>query len=193
MVFGILDPSNSTPTTMFSVDGDNAANYTVLARSTSEGMLFGAELYAVQNLTLGDHELVVTNVNGTGPIVSWLDYFHIEQEIALPKSGLPASSSSCSSTPTTTDMCSDTRMTPSHSRTAALAAGIVSVAVIAVVLSLVIMYARRRRRAYCDQGAPPVARSTVHLKLIMRDTIRSTFICLSLPQGFLHEGVHPAY
>ena len=40
---------------MFSVDGDNAANYTVLARSTSEGMLFGAELYAVQNLTLGDH------------------------------------------------------------------------------------------------------------------------------------------
>ena len=101
-VVGILGPSvtNGQPTTEYAVDGQFVATYE--APFTDEAV-YNVTFFSKRDLTLGEHTLLITNLNGTSPTLFWLDYFLVDQ------------ASSSSSPPSTISSTSKTSWTLSHS------------------------------------------------------------------------------
>ena len=64
---------HGVPTTQYDVDGTVFGTYT--APVIAPGFFIGNQTYFISpNLSSGEHQLTVTNLNGTTPNVFWLDY-----------------------------------------------------------------------------------------------------------------------
>ena len=64
---------HGVPTTQYDVDGTVFGTYT--APVIAPGFFIGNQTYFISpNLSPGEHQLTITNLNGTTPNVFWLDY-----------------------------------------------------------------------------------------------------------------------
>ncbi|TBU22770.1 hypothetical protein BD311DRAFT_822526 [Dichomitus squalens] len=102
-VVGTLESSDHSgqPTTSYAIDGETVGTYT--APFTPSGQThYNVTFFSKPDLSSGDHEIVITNVNGTSPNVFWLDYFLVDA--APPSSGGGTTSSSSTSTSTSTSV-----------------------------------------------------------------------------------------
>ncbi|KAI0758005.1 hypothetical protein C8Q74DRAFT_1360230 [Fomes fomentarius] len=75
-VVGTLEPTETygRPTTSYSIDGKIVGNYTA-PFTPSGGSILNVTFFSKRDLSSGNHQIVVTNVNGTNPNTFWLDYF----------------------------------------------------------------------------------------------------------------------
>ncbi|KAI1784068.1 hypothetical protein LXA43DRAFT_902334 [Ganoderma leucocontextum] len=98
-VVGTLEPTDNygQPSTTYKVDGDLVGTYN--APFTASGdTRFNVTFFSTLDLTLDNHEVVITNVNGTSPNTFWLDYFLIYTQ-PVSSSGTTTTSTSTSVTP----------------------------------------------------------------------------------------------
>ncbi|KAI0737765.1 hypothetical protein C8Q80DRAFT_1114585, partial [Daedaleopsis nitida] len=62
------------PQTTYTIDGNFVQKVTQHLKAEGETD-FNVTVFEKQDLPAGDHELVITNNNGTSPSTFWLDYF----------------------------------------------------------------------------------------------------------------------
>ena len=150
---------HGVPTTQYDVDGSVLGTYT--APVIAPGFFIGNQTYFISpNLSPGEHQLTITNLNGTTPNVFWLDYFLVNVTA-------PASTSTTTSSATTTATSStvtgtsgvsaDTTTSTHHgSNVGAIVGGVIG-AIVVIALGLLALFFWRRRRQ-STQGAWIMAR-----------------------------------
>lgn len=103
-VVGTLEPTdrNGLPTTTYSIDGKVIETYTAPVTSSGDTQ-FNVTFFSKRDLDPGNHQIVVTNINGSSPNIFWLDYFLIYDggsEGGSSGTTVSSSSSSVASSPT---------------------------------------------------------------------------------------------
>ena len=75
-VVGTLEPTDVSgrPTTSYSIDGTVVGTYTA-PFTAREDTQVNVTFFSERNLSPGNHQIVVTNVNSSDPNTFWLDYF----------------------------------------------------------------------------------------------------------------------
>ncbi|KAI0737780.1 hypothetical protein C8Q80DRAFT_303726 [Daedaleopsis nitida] len=104
-VIGTLEPTdrNGLPSTAYSIDGKNISTYTAPITTSST---LNVTFFSNRDLNPGDHEIVITNLNGSSPNVFWLDFFLVYSSTS-DDSGVTPSTSSSPSLPTSASSSSD--------------------------------------------------------------------------------------
>ncbi len=125
--------------------------------------MYDVRLYSRQDLKLGNHELKIVNMNGTGTNVLWLSYFLVDtspasssvtsasssQSSTSLKSSASisifASSSSSASSSASPEATSSTSQSFTRGKTAAIAGGVVGGVALLVLLGILLFLLWRRR------------------------------------------------
>ena len=161
-VFGQLPPVNiaGTPTTMYAVDGKNVSSFTpsdVPAANTPT--LQNVSFFEIHDLFVGDHELLITNLNGTSPNEFFLDFFLVEvpanatgststtSTTASQSSGTAASTTSSTGSGTPTGAAAvNAADSGGHKNVGAIAGGVVGGAVFLLLVSVIVWLWMRLKR-----------------------------------------------
>ncbi|TFK82973.1 hypothetical protein K466DRAFT_590100 [Polyporus arcularius HHB13444] len=91
-VVGTLGSSdtNGQPRTSYAIDGSVVSTYN--APNTPSGQThYNVTFFSTRNLSPGDHEIVITNLDGTNPNHYWLDYFLIYKSPPANSDPVPSS------------------------------------------------------------------------------------------------------
>lgn len=145
------------PTTLYTVDG--------LYNATYQAPVIQPPLYTVHTLfyrspplPLGEHTLVITNLNGTSPNVYWLDYIlYTPSNFTSTDSSSSIQSLSTSATaqfpPLPSFVNTDSSSSRADKQTGAIIGGTIGAVVFMVLLSLSIWLYRRKRasRTMCKR------------------------------------------
>ncbi|KAM5542540.1 hypothetical protein V8D89_003999 [Ganoderma adspersum] len=142
-IFGTLEPSDfaGQPTTQYAIDGTVVANYTAPFTPSGPSVLNVTFFSKLDLSAEGDHEIVITNVNGTSPNMFWLDFFLVYTST----SQNPTGSSSGVATVTATSSSGSGSKTISVKTAGAIAGG-VAAGLVLVILLLVAYIVRLKRR-----------------------------------------------
>ncbi|PIL25535.1 hypothetical protein GSI_12398 [Ganoderma sinense ZZ0214-1] len=144
-VFGTLEPSDvaGQPTTQYTIDGTVVANYTAPFTASGASVL-NVTFFSKLDLSAdGDHELVITNMNGTSPNMFWLDFFLVYTSTSQNPTG------SASGVPAVTATPSSTSGTGSKTISVKTAGGIIggiAGGLVLVIILLVVYIVRLKRR-----------------------------------------------
>ncbi|KAI0774634.1 hypothetical protein BD413DRAFT_301491 [Trametes elegans] len=184
-VVGSLGPveTSGSPDTTYSIDGQLAGSYTAPFVPSGRTQL-NVTFFSKRDLPYGDHEVLITNVNGTSPNVFWLIFFLVDtspsdtsstattSSILLPSSpsdqGIthsagvsstvddPVAGSQTPSAIVGKSPASDIPRPGSRTNIGAIAGGSVAGAVVLIVLvTLLACVIRRRRHAMDGLGPTP--------------------------------------
>ena len=154
-VFGQVPPASIAgfPTSSYVLDGKDMGTFTPTPGTET---LYNQSFFAVHGLTIGDHELVITNVNGTAPNAFWLDFFEVDvpEGVVLPTGGSSTSGTTgATGTSTSTAGTGSVTAAPDSAvneggkkNVGAIVGGVVGGAVFLVLVSIIICLWMRLRR-----------------------------------------------
>ncbi|RPD67548.1 hypothetical protein L226DRAFT_566241 [Lentinus tigrinus ALCF2SS1-7] len=157
-VIGTLQRTSGQPSASFTIDGEGNTTYSAPAYPTtsSADAIYNVTFYERRDLKSGNHELKITNMNGTGTNVLWLDFFLIDSSPPTSGSAGSASTSAAStsasastsapvSSPSSPPASSSTSQS-SKANTGALVGGVMGGVVFIAAVGLLLFFLRRRRR-----------------------------------------------
>ncbi len=154
-VVGTLQRTSGQPVATFTIDNEGNTTYTAPAYSSSEDAVYNVTFYSRRDLKLGNHELKIINMDGTGTNVLWLDYFLVDTSPVSPSatsasslqsstsSGSASASASSSASPEAT---SSTSQSATRGNTAAIVGGVVGGVALLLLLGILLYFLRSRRR-----------------------------------------------
>ncbi|TFK81132.1 hypothetical protein K466DRAFT_604751 [Polyporus arcularius HHB13444] len=160
-VIGTLQRTSGQPVATFTIDNEGNTTYAAPTYSSSEYAVDNVTFYSRQDLKLGNHELKIVNMNGTGTNVLWLSYFLVDtspasssvtsasssQSSTSLKSSpsISASSYSSPSSSASPEATSSTSQSSTRGKTAAIAGGVVGGVALLVLLGVLLVLLWRRR------------------------------------------------
>ncbi|TFK81131.1 hypothetical protein K466DRAFT_667312 [Polyporus arcularius HHB13444] len=164
-VVGTLQRTSGQPVATFTIDNEGNTTYAAPAYSSPEDAVYNVTFYSRRDLKLGNHELKIINMDGTGTNVLWLDYFLVDTSPVSPSatsasssqsptsSGSASASASSSASPEAT---SSTSQSATRGNTAAIVGGVVGGVALLLLLGILLYFLRRRRRKQVgEKGVQP--------------------------------------
>ena len=84
-VYGTVEPTeiNGRPSALFSVDRRDISTYTA-PFVPNGGTRLNVTYFSKRDLARGNHQVMITNLNGTAPNMFWLDFFLVYDEDTPP-------------------------------------------------------------------------------------------------------------